>query len=252
MKIEKIKKTKSGKYILELDNSEKIKTYDEVILKNNLLFNKELDSEMINKLNVDNSYYDIYNKVMKYISTKMRSELEINKYLDKLEFTEKQKIIDDLKRVNLINDKSYLKAFINDKINLTLNGPYKIKKELLEHNISESDIDEELNKVNNEIYYERISKLINKKIKLNKNKSIYLLKQKIINELIDLGYSKEMIIEVLNGFNISDEEIIKKEYDLLYKKLSKKYSDKELQYQIKNKLYSKGFSSESINNLIEY
>ena len=34
---EKIKKTKSGKYILELDNNEKITTYDEVILNNNLL-----------------------------------------------------------------------------------------------------------------------------------------------------------------------------------------------------------------------
>lgn len=252
MKIEKIKKTKSGKYILELDNNEKIKTYDEVILKNNLLFNKEIDSELLNKLNIENNYYEVYNKVMKFISTKMRSELEINKYLDKLGFKEKEKIINDLKRIKLINDDIYIKAFISDKITLTLNGPYKIKKELLEHNIDEDKIDQELSKIDSEIYYERINKLINKKIKTNKNKSIYLLKQKIVNELIDLGYSKDMILEVLNNFTINEMDIIKKEYDLLYKKLSKKYQGSELQYQIKNKLYSKGFNIENINSVIEY
>lgn len=252
MKIEKIKKTKSGKYILELDNNEKIKTYDEVILKNNLLFNKEIDSELLNKLNIENNYYEVYNKVMKFISTKMRSELEINKYLDKLQFKEKEKIINDLKRIKLINDDIYIKAFISDKITLTLNGPYKIKKELLEHNIDEDKIDQELSKIDSEIYYERINKLINKKIKTNKNKSIYLLKQKIVNELIDLGYSKDMILEVLNNFTINEIDIIKKEYDLLYKKLSKKYQGSELQYQIKNKLYSKGFNIENINSVIEY
>ena len=252
MKIEKIKKTKSGKYILELDNNEKIKTYDEVILKNNFLFNKEIDSELLNKLNIENNYYEVYNKVMKFISTKMRSELEINKYLDKLGFKEKEKIINDLKRIKLINDDIYIKAFISDKITLTLNGPYKIKKELLEHNIDEDKIDQELSKIDSEIYYERINKLINKKIKTNKNKSIYLLKQKIVNELIDLGYSKDMILEVLNNFTINEIDIIKKEYDLLYKKLSKKYQGSELQYQIKNKLYSKGFNIENINSVIEY
>ena len=252
MKIEKIKKTKSGKYILELDNNEKITTYDEVILKNNLLFNKEIDSELLNKLNIENNYYEVYNKVMKFISTKMRSELEINKYLDKLGFKEKEKIINDLKRIKLINDDIYIKAFISDKITLTLNGPYKIKKELLEHNIDEDKIDQELSKIDSEIYYERINKLINKKIKTNKNKSIYLLKQKIVNELIDLGYSKDMILEVLNNFTINEIDIIKKEYDLLYKKLSKKYQGSELQYQIKNKLYSKGFNIENINSVIEY
>jgi len=251
MKIEKIKKTKTGKYILELDNKEQIKTYDEVILNNNLLFNKEIDIDLLNKLNLENNYYDIYNKVIKYISIKMRSELEINKYLDKFETDKKDKIIDDLKRMNLINDKAFTKAYITDKINLSLVGPYKIKRELLNHNIEEDIIDNELNNYENNIFYNKIDKLINKKIRLNKNKSINNLKQKIISELLENGYDKTMIIEILNNYNINDDNAIKKEYDILYKKLSKKYKDNELKYQIKNKLYSKGFNLESINQVIE-
>ena len=65
MKIEKIKKLKSGKYKLEIDN-DKIITYDDVILNNNLLFNKEVDEELFNQLNIETRYYDVYNRVIKY------------------------------------------------------------------------------------------------------------------------------------------------------------------------------------------
>ena len=59
---------KNGKYKLSLDNKTNIITYDNVILDNNLLFNKELDNEKLNQLIVDNNYYDIYTKLVKYIS----------------------------------------------------------------------------------------------------------------------------------------------------------------------------------------
>lgn len=249
MKIEKITKTKSGKYILELDNKEKIKTYDEVILNNNLLFNKEISSELLNQINKENIYYDAYNKVLKFISTKMRSEVEINKYLDKLEVINKDEIINKLRSINLINDNAFLKAYIYDKFNLSLNGPYKIKKELLDHNIDGNLIDEELNKYN-DLLSGRINKLITKKLKVNK-KSVYMFKQKIVIDLIDLGYSKDMIIEELDKFNLDESNNIKKDYDVLYKKLSKKYQNNELKFQIKNKLFSKGYSIDNINEVIE-
>ena len=52
MKIEKIKKLSNGKYKIELDNKEKITTYDEVILEENILYKKEIDNELINKINI--------------------------------------------------------------------------------------------------------------------------------------------------------------------------------------------------------
>ena len=78
MKIEKIIKTNNGKYKVELDNKEKIVTYDDVIINNNLLYKKEINSEILNKINNDTSYYNIYNKVIKYINIRLRSEKEIN------------------------------------------------------------------------------------------------------------------------------------------------------------------------------
>ena len=250
MKIEKIVKNKNN-YTILFDNGDKIKTYDEVIINNNLLFHKEVNDDILKKIMNDTTYYDSYYKIIKFVNRKLRSEFEINNYIDKLQITNKDKIIKELKNKKIINDNLFIKAFIQDKINLTNDGPIKIKKELLEHNIDEEIINNELEVFLDELKIEKINKVINKMINSNKNKSVYLLKQKIMTNLINMGYLKEDVLFELNKYNLNDDAAIKKEYDLLYKKLSKKYNNEELMFQIKNKLYQKGYSTDSINNIIE-
>lgn len=251
MKIEKIKKLKSGKYKLEIDDN-KIITYDDVILKNNLLFNKEVDEELLNELNIETRYYDVYNRVVKYITTKMRSNLEIKKYLNKLNVDEidQEKIINDLTKIGLINDNNYVKAFISDKIHLSNNGRLKIKKELLEHNIDEDVIDLELSKYEDDIFIEKINKIIDKKIRTNKN-SIFILKGKLYQELTNLGYEKELISSCIENININDNKNIEKEAISIYNKLIKKYELEEVQQKLKSKLYQKGFKMDDINETIK-
>jgi len=253
VKIEKIKKLRNGKYKIQLDNQDSINLHDEVILKNNLLFNKNIDDELYQKLNKDNNYYDSYSKVLKYISYKMRSKLGIEEYLKKLNIpqNESEEIIDKLKEQNLINDELYAKAFITDKINLTNDGPHKIKNELLNKNIDENIIDNILNDYPNTIFNDKIIKLIEKKSNSNNKYSGYILKQKILNNLINMGYSREIIIPNLDLIKIKNPKIIEKEYNVLYRKLSKKYEDEKLYFEIKNRLYKKGFSSEEIEEIIK-
>lgn len=251
MKINKIKKLASGKYKIEFDNNQKLTTYDEVILKNNLLFNKNIDSSKLNNIINDNDYYQIYNKCINYISIKMRSEKEIKEYIIKQdENANYQKIIKELKDKGFINDNIFLKSFIADKINLSTNGPEKIKSELINHNIDIKLIDEELNKIDEEIINEKLIKLITKKIKNNNKYSNYHLKQKVVNDLINLGYKKENILYILNNFDLDDNNALKKEYEKQLRLLSKKYKGQELNYKIKQKLYQKGFNSFDIENIL--
>lgn len=253
MKIDKIKKLKNGKYKVELDNKEAITLYDEVIINNNLLFNKNIDNELLNKINKDNDYYKNYNKVLNYILYKMRSHLEVEEYMKKLviPLEEQQKIITKLEENNFLNDNTYVKAFIADKINLTNDGPYKIKNELLKKNISEYLIDEELNKYDNSLFEEKIVKIIEKKLNMNNRYSSYILKQKLFNYLINLGYGKEMIISNLENIKVTNPDAIEKEYQTLYRKLSKKYDGENLFFEIKKRLYKKGFKTEEINSQLE-
>lgn len=146
MKITKIQKMKNGKYKIELDHHEKITTYDEVILKNNLLYKKEIDNEMLNQLIKETTAYDGYDRAVRYIATKMRSEKEMRTYLEKYNIPEYEQdhIIKKLKENGLLNEKNYVRAFIADKVNLSNMGPYQIQKELENHNIESDLISQEL------------------------------------------------------------------------------------------------------------
>lgn len=251
MKIEKIKKV-GKKYKIEFDNNEKLTTYDDVILENGLLYHPEIDADILNKITIDHNFYDVYYKAIQYIAKRLRSEKEMITYLDKYSTSEKDKkeIISKLKEMGLVNDENFVKAYVSDKIHLSTSGPYKIKKELLEHDIDEEIIDRELSKVDREVLQEKMEKLISKKVK-NSKYTGYYLKQKIINEMSNLGYNKGEVVAIFDNMDKDDSSLLQKEFDKNYKKLSSKYSGKELASKIKQKLYQKGFALSDIQNIIE-
>ena len=82
MKIIGIKKMSNNKYKVKLDKEEFI-TFDNVILDNNLLYKKELKLQDLDELKKETNYYNIYNKVLKFCTTRIRCKSEIVKYIDK-------------------------------------------------------------------------------------------------------------------------------------------------------------------------
>ena len=139
MEIKNIRKLKNGKYELTLISGDKVITYDEVIIKNNLLYKKDITSKEIDEIEKLNTFYDIYDKAIKHISKKMRSTKEIKEYLEGYDLSgkEEEELINKLKKIGMINDEMYVKAYVSDKIHLSSDGPNKIKNELLKNNIKE-------------------------------------------------------------------------------------------------------------------
>ena len=67
------------------------------------------------------------------------------------------------------------------------------------------------------------------------------LKQKIYQDLKTLGYDITLINQVISSYSFPvDERLVKKEYDKLYRSLSRKYDGEELERRIQEKLFSKG------------
>lgn len=250
MKIMKIQK-KNNKYKIILEDNNIIETYDEIIIKENILYKKEMTDELKSKIEKENKYYEIYNNILKYIKTKLRSEYEIREYIKKNEIdnNREEELIRKLKASKIIDDKTYTYAYIHDRVKFSNDGPYKIKKELLKNKIEENIIEEELNKIEKEEIYEKLKKQILKKLSANTKYSNNMIKQKLINYFITQGYEKEMIIEILENNLVSNTNILKKEYDKLYNKYKNKYEEYELKKVIKQKLYQKGFSIDEINNI---
>ena len=126
---------------------------------------------------------------------------------------------------------------------MSLDGPYKIKRYLLECDFNEEDIDEYLSKFD-DIWSDRINKIISKKSNLFKNKSYYNMINKFRNYLFDMGYDKYLIEEELSKIEY-DNSSINKEYE----KAVKKYKDDK--NKISSYLFRKGYSYDEINNLLK-
>lgn len=246
MNIEKISKLKNGKYKILL-NGDVIVTYDDIIIKYNILYKKYIDLELLDKIKEETNYYDNYNKTLNYSIKKVRCSSEVKSYIEKLHLDdeEKDKVYNKLISLNLINDRTYANCYINDRLILSKDSINKIRMDLLKNKIESDIIEEELIKFDNN-EYDKLKHMIIKKINSNKKYSSYKLKNKIINDMTSLGYNYDDIVSIYNKYCKDDYELLLKEYFKLHNKLSKKYCDNELIYKIKSGLYSKGFSYDDI------
>ena len=170
MKIEKYKKIKEDLYRVLLDNGEIIDIYEDVILANNLLYKSEIDQSLLDKINIENNYQLAYNISVKYIMVRLRSINEIKVYLTKKGYSKDviDKVIEKLIKNKLLDDEVFTKAYINDKLNFTNVGKYK---------------------------------LINKYLKSNKKYRGNTLKNKLYIYLVNLGYDKDKVISILNNYD---------------------------------------------------
>lgn len=252
MKIIKYKKIRN-KYKVYLDDNSTLDLYEKVILDNDLLLKKDIDSKLLEKIKEENNKEDIYEKSLNYINIKMRSTNELKRYLTKNKFNsvDIEKVIERLKDNRLLNDELYIRAFISDKFNLTNDGPNKIKYNLLNEKLDKSLVQKYISEIDLDEIKEKLEKLIDKKIKTIKNCSGYILKQKVSSYFINLGYSKEMIDEILESKEFNNDNIGIKEYTRLYNKYSKKYSGYELDNVLRQKLYTKGFNYDEIKKNID-
>ena len=242
--ITNLKKSSNNKYSLLIDD-EKYLIYSDVLVEFNLLRSKKITDNEFEKIIERNNYYDLYLKMISYLSFKMRTTKEVTDKLKQLGASEYNSyvIIERLKKEGYLDDEKYLNYFINDQVNLTLDGPKKIAMKLIKMNFKEKDIDKYLNKIDEDIWKEKVKKIISKKEKANHKLSLRSFKQKLKNDLYILGYDEKYFINVVESLSINEQDNYNKEYEKYYKKLSKKYMGKELEYKLKQKMYALGFNN---------
>ena len=250
MKIIKYEKIKNNQYKLYLDDSSTINLYDDIILNNNLLITKEINN--LEDIIKANSFYDCYYIGIKYLNKKMRTKKELYNYLIKKYSNDVvNKTIIKINNEGYLNDDIYASAYINDQIKLSNKGYNKILIELTTLEIKEEISIKYLNNISKDIWFERINKLVDKKIKINKKNSVSILKEKITYDLVNLGYNKNDILDILNNKEFNDHEALNKEFNIEYSKLSRKYNGKELELKIITKMMSKGFNYNDIKDLLK-
>ena len=203
MQIVKYEFTKKNKYNVYLSNGEVLNLQEQVITENELLLKKEMSQELYNKLVRDNKIYELMEMAVKYISIRLRSIKEIKDYLLKKggSNNEVEDAVQKLIESGYLDDDRFTKAFIKDKLKFTTIGDHKIKMQLNNLGVSSSIIEDNMDKIDNNIIEEKIKKIIEKDKKRNKKYTGQILKNKIYNHLLNQGYSQDKVITIINTYD---------------------------------------------------
>ncbi len=242
MKIGKYRYLKNSKYeVLIGDNV--FCFYEDIIIKYEILLKKEISKEELEKYLKENVYYEIYYTAISYLNKKMRTLKEVRDYLKGL-FSSNyiEDVLSKLIDQNLINDEYYAKIYVDEVIRLKDNGPYKIIDDLAKVGIYDVN-DMVLSLFDFDLQVEKIRKLVLKKKKISKDSNA-IFKKKMENYFLHIGYDLKAIRIVLDDMVFDDKVNYEKEYKKVYDKLSKRYSGKDLELRIKQKMYQKGYSYE--------
>ena len=251
MKIEKYTKLRDNRYEVLIDGI-KVKLYDDVIIKYELLRMKEIDDDLFNEITKYNDKLDAYYRSLKYITKKLRTEKEIEEYLKK-DFTKKtiDETVKRLKENGYLNKELYLKSYLADQVNLGNYGPNKIKNNLIKLGFKEEEIKDTIETIDEDVWLEKIRKNVKKMIANNKSLSSNKLKEKILYNLSMMGFYKWMIEDIINESEFKKtDDILKKEYEKAKSKFSKKYDGYELENKILGSLVTKGFYYDDVKKIM--
>lgn len=253
MEVTNIKKEKKNTYLLTLDNKEELLVYDDVIVKYSLLPKKKISEAELNQIKKEKSELECYYKGLDYLNIKMRTKKEMREFLKKKEYSKDiiEKTVKKMEEEGYLNEQKYIQAYIGDNFRFSSDGPIKIKQKLLKQELSANLVEEELNKMPKEEWLAKLKKLIQKKANSKHNDGLKKWQQKCFIYFYNLGYPKSWIEELFQNINWTENEsILSHEYDKLFLKWSRKLEGDELDFQIKIKLYEKGFEKEKIDNIM--
>ena len=252
-KIIKFKKSKGNTYILYFDSTS-ITLYDDIITKYELIRKKEISDEELESIEKENHKLAAYYKALAYINIKVRSEKEVKEYLKKQGFLEQtiSYTIQILKEKKYIDESRYIELYIEDSIRLKLDGPEKIKRNLVQLGLPNEKIENYLQEINPCIWEDKIRKIISKKNRTKHSESGVVWKRKIESYLYHNGYSKEMMEPMISDLQSQDDDsTLEREIQKWLKKYLQKYRKEEAYLRVKQKLIGKGYQKENIERILK-
>ena len=144
----------------------------------------------------------ILEKMRSYCMYQERSIQEVKKKLTCLQVISKtkSKIINHLIDDDYLNEVRFAKSFIQGKLRIKKWGRIKLNYELRIRGVKKFIIDEQINKISNDDYYDYFNEFSNNKIKILKG-SKDQKKRSFINYFTYRGWENNLIYEKLNEIN---------------------------------------------------
>jgi regulatory protein len=229
-----------------------------VLIQFRLRKGMELDEETIQAITYKEKFYKSYTQSINYLSYRMRTKKEIRDYLLKKEAEPAhiEEIIEKLTEEKLLDDREFAEMFVRSRINTSTKGPKMIEQELVEKGVHVSLIADALELYTRETQFEKVHKLMEKKLRQSTKHAFRNRMEQIQASLMQKGFSRDVIQEAAADFfseKDESEEWLALEYqgEKLLRKHRAKFSGYELKNKLKEGLYRKGFSFDLIDRFID-
>lgn len=159
----------------------------------NISTDQDLDFETYKKILKENDFNRCKNEALKQISYRFLTSFDIKNKLKEKKYCEDaiEKVIQFLEEYNLIDDKLYVKSFVNDKSKINNWSKGKIRYKLKAKHIDDNLIETYLNEISdNEEYKKAYEAGLHKKESVDDKNKVYRF-------LASRGFSYDIIRDVL-------------------------------------------------------
>jgi len=169
---------------------------------------QELKDKEVEDLLFSSQFEKLYFKTLNFLSYRPRSKKEITDYLKrnfyktntpaKVGKSIQSKILKKLKKLKLIDDLSFAKWWLDQRLNFRPRGKRLLRTELIQKGIEKEIIDESLLTINNQQLAILAGKIIDKKMKSYKKLPELKLRQKLFSHLARRGFDFSLIKKVID------------------------------------------------------
>ncbi|MBM4157299.1 MAG: hypothetical protein FJ216_00765 [Ignavibacteria bacterium] len=200
MKITSIQKQKKeGRYNIYIDDEFAFGLYGDTVFKFGLRRNDELNENKIKEIR-DYDEFQYGSKVaMRYLSKSARTEEEVKKRLlkEKINTSNIQKVVNQLKTLKYIDDIAYTRNFLQYRLKKNPQGRLVLEKKLKQKGVSKEIIEQSMNELYDlKTETEKLEEQLKKYLKKVKGKTLLEKKQKCWRYLMSKGYTYETISEI--------------------------------------------------------
>lgn len=172
---------------------------EEIRFRNNLSVGQDITDEFIQDILLYEEQFKATNYALNLLSYRQRSEKEIYDSLKRKGYEDQfiYTAIEYCKENKYIDDLTFARSFINDKVNLNKLGPNRIKYELVNKGISQDIIDKTL-RISSKDEYDTAIILARKKFNTYKGQEQNAIYRKLGGYLQRKGYSFDIISKILS------------------------------------------------------
>ena len=253
-----IQKKNKKRYSLYFNEEYAFGVEEETLIKFGLFKGTELTNEEIKKIQKEDEKNRAVGLAIRFLARQLRTEKEVRQKLLKEEIGEETivQVIERLKEMGYLNDGFYAEAFTNTTKAVSRKGPKVVAMELKKKGVESEKIDAALDDYSLEEQVSNALEIAQKYINRQNAVSEKIAKQKVHVFLMQKGYGSEVIQLVMQELSFEnqadrEQEILAKQADKIERRHSRKLKGNQLKYKVKQALYQKGFSQESIEEYIE-